>query len=219
MIILAKKTFLKWMVAALALTLVVGCSPSNSQIANPSTPTDSASQTAPSSQTPPSSSATQTTDTAKELLLNMKQLAVQGKVINSAFPVKTTVIEDVKSQWGEPDKTEWVAAAKGNYATYSKHAMVFGLNKGSQIFEVRSFDKQLRNLSLAKTKEVYGTPAYDVNVNGEKIIGYTAGQEFKMEFVFPLTTASDSNSMMDHYLVLYPKGTVNNMADDPGRQW
>ena len=149
----------------------------------------------------------------------MKQLAEQGKVINSAFPVQTTVIEDVKSKWGEPDKTEWVAAAKGNYATYSNYALVFGFNKGSQIFEVRSFDKQLQKLSLAKTKEVYGTPAYDVKINGEEIIGYTAGQEFKMEFVFPLPTANNSKPMMDHYLVLYPSGTVNNMADDPGRQW
>lgn len=213
MIISAKRISLKYMIAALALTLVIGCSPSNSPNVSPSKPTDSTSQTAPSS------SVTQTTDTTKELLLNMKQLAEQGKVINSAFPVKTTVIEDVKSKWGEPDKTEWVAAAKGNYATYSNHAMVFGFNKGSQIFEVRSFDKQLQKLSLAKTKEVYGTPAYDVKVNAEEIIGYTSGQEFKIEFVFPLATTSNSNPTMDHYLVLYPQGTVNSMADDPGRQW
>lgn len=213
MITYAKRTSLKWTMVVLALTLVIGCSPSNSQSATPSAPADSASQTAPSSSTPP------TTDATKELLLNMKTLAEQGKVINSVFPVKTTVIEDVKSKWGEPDKTEWVAAAKGTYATYSKQAIVFGFNKGSQIFEVRSFDKQLQKLSLSKTKEIYGTPAYDVKVNGEEIIGYTAGQEFKMEFVFPMATTNDSNPMMNHYLVLYPKGTVNSMADDPGRQW
>jgi hypothetical protein len=83
----------------------------------------------------------------------------------------------------------------------------------------KPLDKQLQKLSLVKTKEVYGTPAYDVKINGEEIIGYTAGQEFKMELVFPLTTASNSNPMMDHYLVLYPSGTVNSMANDPGRQW
>lgn len=212
MIISAKRIALKYMIAALTLTLVIGCSSTTPNV-NPSKPTDAASQTAPSS------TATQTTDTTKELLLNMKQLAEQGKVINSAFPVKTTIIDDVKNQWGEPEKTEWVAAAKGNYATYSNHALVFGFNKGSQIFEVRSFDKQLQKISLAKTKEVYGTPAYDVKVNGEEIIGYIAGKEYKIEFVFPLPTASDSNPLMDHYLVLYSRGTVNSMADDPGRQW
>lgn len=216
MITYAKRTSLTWTMAALALTLVIGCSPSNSQSVTPSAPADSASQTAPSSST---TQTTPTTDAAKELLLNMKALAKQGKVINSVFPVKTSVIEDVKSQWGEPDKTEWVAAAKGTYATYSKQSMVFGFNKGSQIFEVRSFDKQLQKLFLTKSKEIYGTPAYDVKVNGEEIIGYTVGQEFKMELVFPLATTNDSNPMMNHYLVLYPKGTVNSMADDPGRQW
>jgi len=199
---------LKWMAASFALALVIGCSPSNSQSEKPPIQPDSVPQTTP-----------QTTEMTKELLLNMKLLAEQGKVINSTFPVKTTVIEDVKSQWGEPDKTEWIASAKGNYATYANHAMVFGFNKGSQIFETRSFDKQLQKLSLAKTKEVYGIPAYDVKVNGEEIIGYTAGQEFKIEFVFPLPTNSNSDPMMDHYLILYPRGTVNSMADDPGRQW
>lgn len=197
-----KRKVFNWMMATLALTLVVGCSGAN-----------------PPLKTEPSSSATQTEDTIKESLLNMKQLAEQGKVINSTFSVKTTAMENVKTKWGEPDKTDWVPAAKGNYATYSKHAVVFGFNKGTQIFEVRSLDKQLQKLSLVKTKEVYGTPAYDVKVNGEEIIGYTAGQEFKMELVFPLTTASNSNPMMDHYLVLYPSGTVNSMANDPGRQW
>lgn len=66
---------------------------------------------------------------------------------------------------------------------------------------------------------MYGTPAYAVKVNGEEIIGYTAGQEFKMEFVFPVATASNYNPMMNHYLVLYPAGTVNSMAGDSGRQW
>jgi len=139
--------------------------------------------------------------------------------MNSDFPVKTTAMENVRTKWGEPDKTEWVAAAKGTYATYSNHAVVFGFNKGSQIFEVRSLDQQLQKLSLAKTKEVYGTPAYDVKVNGEEIIGFTAGQEYKIEFVFPLPTANGSDSIMNHYLVLYPAGTVNSMANDPGRQW
>jgi len=208
-----KTVCLKWMIAGLALTLVVGCSN-----ANPVPKPESTSQTAPSS-TPPAPTATQTTDTAKALLVNMKHLAEQGKVINSDFSVKTTALENVKSKWGEPEKTEWVAAAKGTYATYSNRAVIFGYNKGFQIFEVRSLDQQLQKLSLAKTKEVYGTTAYDVKVNGEEIIGYKAGQEFKIEFVFPLPTASNADPMMNHYQVLYPAGTVNSMADDPGRQW
>ena len=219
MVTRAEKKAVKWMIVTLALTLIVGCSPSNSESPKPPSQTDSTSQTTPPSETPAPSSSSKTTDTAQALLVNMRQLAEQGKVINSDFPVKTTVIEDVQEKWGAPDTMDWVAAAKGTYATFSDHAMVFGFNKGSRIFEVRSFDKQLKSLSLDKTKEVYGTPAYDVKVNGEEIIGYTAGPEFKIEFVFPEPTNSNSNPMMDHYLVLYPRGTVNSMADNPGRQW
>lgn len=90
----AKRKTLKWIVAALSLSLVIGCSTANSQSEKPPIQPDSAAQT------PPSSTAPQTSDTARELLLNMKQLAEQGKVINSTFPVKATVIEEVKSRWG-----------------------------------------------------------------------------------------------------------------------
>ena len=107
------------------------------------------------------------------------QLAKQGKIINSEFPVKTTVIEDVEKKLGNPDKVDWVPNAKGNYAVFSKYNVVFGFNKGSQIFEARSFDKKLNELSLSMVKKVFGTPAYDVESNGEKIIGYVANSEYK----------------------------------------
>lgn len=160
-----------------------------------------------------------TEDSSKATLLNIMQLAKQGKVINCEFSDKANVIEDAKKKWGEPDKTDWVPEAKGNYATYSKHNVVFGFNKGSLIFEVRSFDSKIKKIPLSKVKDVFGTPAYDVKSNGEEIIGYVAGAEFKILFVFPQPTSKNKDPLLDHYSVLYPKGTVNLMADDPGRQW
>lgn len=146
-------------------------------------------------------------------------MAREGKIINCEFPVKTTVIDVVKEKWGEPDRTDWVPAAKGLYVTYEKHDVVFGVNKGSQIFEVRSFDDRLGRIPLSLVKEVFGTPAYHVKSNGQEIIGYTAGQEYKILLVFPQTVDSGDDPFMDHYSVLYPRGTVNMMADDPGREW
>jgi len=112
-----------------------------------------------------------------------------------------------------------VAAAKGRYATYSSHNVVFGINKGDQIFEVRSSDSRLKGITLAEAKTVLGTPAYNAESNGQEIIGYTTNSEFKVEMVFPQPTSEDPNPVIDHYNVLYPSGTVNSMADDPGRQW
>jgi hypothetical protein len=236
MISFVRKGALKWIVVALALIFVVGCSglttpPKTST--NPPVQNTSESQNprqqdqTPSSNSTPANSSTSTpgnttpapTDSQKTLLTNIMQLAKQGKVINCEFPAKTTVIDTVAKKWGNADKTDWVPAAKGNYATYSKHAAVFGFNKGLQIFEVRTFDKQLSQLSLSKVKQVFGTPAYDVKNNGEEIIGYTAGPEFKLLLVFSEPSSTNPDPGMDHYSVLYPQGTVNSMADDPGRQW
>jgi len=166
---------------------------------------------------------TQTTQlhpgSTESLLFNMMVLGQQGKVFNSDFPAKTTTIEDVEKVWGKADKTDYVATAKGRYATYNSRNAVFGINKGEQIFEVRSYDRRLKGVTLNKAKETLGTPAYDAKNNGQEIIGYTAGSEFKVEMIFPQPTKDNPNPVMDHYNVLYPQGTVNSMADDPGRQW
>jgi len=127
----------------------------------------------------------QSTDSEKVMLLNMMQLAKQGKIINCDLAVKTTVIETIISAWGQANTSVYVAAAKGNYATYTNHSIVFGFNKGEQIFEVRSLDTQLKVLSLAKVKEAFAAPIFDSKTSTQEIIGYTAGSEFKIEMVFP----------------------------------
>jgi len=159
------------------------------------------------------------TDLKKVLLLNMMKLAKQGKIINCDYPAKTTNMETIIKTWGKADKTVYVASAKGSYATYTKHNTVFGFNKGEQVFEVRSFDPQLKVLSLDKVKEVFGTPVFDSKTSNQEIIGYTAGTDFKLEMVFSRPTSANPSPALDHYNVLYPRGTVNSMADDPGRQW
>jgi hypothetical protein len=158
------------------------------------------------------------TDSATAMLLNMMQLAKKGKVINCEFPVKTSNFGDIENKWGKADKTEWIQSAKGTYSTYLKKNVAFGWNKGMQIFEVRSFDNRLKTISLSKVKEIFGTPAYDSKTNNQEIIGYKAGSEFKIEIVF-YKTKGNNNPIIDHYNVLYPAGTVNSMANDPGRQW
>lgn len=158
-------------------------------------------------------------NSAATTLLNIMQLARQGKVINSEFSVKTSNFGDVETKWGKADQTAWVSAAKGTYSTYAKQNLVFGWNKGLQIFEVRSFDSRLKGISLSQVKEVLGTPAWSSKTNNQEIVGYTAGAEFKLEIVFAKPSGDNLNPVIDHYNVLYPAGTVNSMANDPGRQW
>lgn len=165
-----------------------------------------------------SQAVSQADDAQKTLLLNIQAEAKKGRAINIPFAVKSNVIDDVGDKWGKEDKTEYIAAAKGNYATYSKHNAVFGFNKGSQLFEVRSFDSSLKSITLAGVKNVFGTPAYDVKSGKEEVIGYVVTKDFKILMVFP-TAADGGEQKLDHYSVFYPAGTVNTMADDPGREW
>ena len=155
----------------------------------------------------------------KELIDNITQLAKKGKIINSEFQVKSTTIQDVEEKLGKADTSDFVSEAKGVYYTFSKANVAFGCNKGDQIFEARSFDSKLGELSLSNVKKVLGEPAYSSKYDNEQIIGYTAGAEFKILFVFKESQNGENDLVLDHYSVLYPKGTGNNMADDPGREW
>lgn len=228
-------------VPILFIALMAGCSNSNKQPdkaaeSNPNNnienqieginkPSDTNDPVSDTKTLPPNTTNTsQNTSPAKEdsvkiLLLDIMELAKEGKVINCDFPAKTTTIEDIEKKWGKPEKLDWVPTAKGNYATYLKHNAVFGFNKGSQIFEVRSFDSKIKKVPLSKVKEVLGKPDYDVKVKGEEIIGYVVNKDFKILLVFPEPTKENPNPLLDHYSVFYPRGTVNYMADDPGREW
>lgn len=239
MILLFSKKSIKWSILAISLSLIVGCSnttkslndnknndsnktevSNNTDVKSGGTIDKTSSNNGATTNSENNSNKSIKQDSSQKILLdNIKNLAKVGKIINCDFQVKSTVIEDVEKKWGKADKTDWVPKAKGNYATYSKYGVVFGFNKGSQIFEVRSFDSSLKKISLSMVKKEFGTPEYDVKYNGEKIIGYKVGEEFKVLFVFPQLTKANNDPLMDHYSVLYPRGTVNNMADDPGRQW
>ncbi|MGM9973020.1 MAG: YjgB family protein [Clostridiaceae bacterium] len=194
------------------LTLFTGCVSNNG---NPSPPGKDAEISDKSSEDQP----TQSDDSEKVLLDNIMSSAKEGKVINSDFKVKANVIDDVEKEWGKPEKSEWIGNAKGTYSTYPSKNVDFGWNKGSQIFEIRSFDSQIKKITLADVKNVFGSPAYDVKVSGEEIIGYIVNNDYKILLVFPEPTAENSDPLMDHYSVFYPRGTVNQMADDPGREW
>jgi len=155
-------------------------------------------------------------DAQATLLNDIEQLAQQGKVINCEFAVETTVIDTVKEQWGDADKEDYIPDAKGTYATYAKHNVDFGFNKGSQIFDVRSYDYRLKEITMSKVKEVLGTPENTHQFETEDMLVYQVGEQYQLLFIFPKSTEENSAPQLDHYNVFYPRGTVNSMADDPG---
>ncbi|MEG6615949.1 YjgB family protein [Peptococcaceae bacterium 1198_IL3148] len=154
------------------------------------------------------------TDTA--LLDQIIETAHQGQIFNCEFPVETTVIEDVKAKWGEADKEEYIAEAKGTYATYDEQNVVFGFNKGSQIFDVRSYDDSIKEIAMSQVREVLGSPDNAHYYDTEDMLVYQIGEKYQLLFIFPKATPENPDPKLDHYNVFYPHGTVNLMADDPG---
>lgn len=154
------------------------------------------------------------------VMANLTNAAKKGRVLHCDFAAKANCIEDVQKIWGNGENSGYVAAAKGTYVTYPKQGFVFGFNKGDQIFEVRTFDGQLQKvLTLSKIEKYFGKPNYNAKTAKEEIVGYAVNPDFKLLFVFEQPKAAGDDPALDHYSVLYPAGTVNSMADDPGREW
>lgn len=137
----------------------------------------------------------------KELL----QLAKQGKVPGVEYAAHSSIIDDVEAAWGEPDIQE--AAGKGIYATYTGKHVVFGFNKGSQIFDVRSSAANLHKLTLKQIEAVLGQPD-DTSVNGsDDIYIYQAGKQYQLKFIIP-----EAAGTVDHISVFSEQDSINNMA-------
>jgi beta-N-acetylhexosaminidase len=144
-----------------------------------------------------------------KLLLNIATKAKEGSIINSDFHLKSTTIDEVRENWGEEDKREYVDAAKGTYCTYSKKNVVVAYNEGQQLFEIRSYDPNLKVLTIDDIKNYFGSPKADVKTsNKEEIISYTVGTN-TLKFVFPLGT---QNLYLDHYSIYNESLANNNMA-------
>ncbi|SCJ46297.1 Uncharacterised protein [uncultured Clostridium sp.] len=153
-----------------------------------------------------------------KLIKEIFEKAKEGGVIDCDFKVKYNIIDDVEKEWGEEEKFDYIADAKGSYYTFLGKNEAFGVNKGGVIFEVRTFSDKVKEVTLKEIINSYGTPDYDIISSlNERIIGYIVNDEFKLLLVF--NNESENNLKLDHYSVLYPKGTVNLMADDPGREW
>ncbi|WP_088068922.1 beta-N-acetylhexosaminidase [Gottfriedia luciferensis] len=156
------------------------------------------------------STSNQTSNIQSSLLKNISTNAKVGKIINAEFNVMNSSIDSIRAKWGKEDSSVYVASAKGTFNTYTKKNVVVGYQKGHPIFELRSFDPQLKNLSISNIKNYFGSPNSDVTTsNNEKIVTYLIGS-YKLKFVFPL---KNKNLILDHYSIYNPKNANNNMSN------
>ena len=72
--------------------------------------------------------------------------AKRGLVDGSVFSALNGTMNQVKEKWGEPDRVD--QAGSGYYATYGKIGITFGYNETGEIFDVRSYSKELQALTF-----------------------------------------------------------------------
>ncbi|HDR4559922.1 YjgB family protein [Bacillus cereus] len=131
--------------------------------------------------------------------------AKEGKVPNIPYAAHTGDIEEIEKTWGKADKTE--QAGNGMYATFTNKNVVFGFNKGSQVFDVRSYHAELKLITLQEIEKALGKPT-SVKVNGnDKIYVYKVNDQFELKFVIP-----NSTGKVHHISVFSPEDSINKMA-------
>ncbi|WP_054939167.1 YjgB family protein [Paenibacillus ihuae] len=162
----------------------------------------------PAAAASPSTAGGSTADAVKDSAKQLKellQLAKQGKVPGVEYAAHSGMIDEVEAAWGEPGTKE--SAGKGIYSTYNDKHVVFGSNKGSQIFDVRSSAADLQQLTLKEIEQTLGKPD-NTTVNGsDKIYIYQAGEQYQLKFIIP-----DSSGTVDHISVFCEQDSINNMA-------
>ena len=155
-----------------------------------------------------------TDSSTKDTVINQKsinhvkdlfELAKEGKVPNVPFAAHTGDIEEIEKTWGKADTTE--QAGNGMYATFTNKNVSFGFNKGSQVFDVRSYHAELKSITLQEIEKALGKPA-SVKVNGEdKIYVYKVNNQFELKFIIPKST-----DKVNHISVFSPEDSINKMA-------
>ncbi|MFJ7729504.1 DUF4309 domain-containing protein [Neobacillus sp. NPDC097160] len=135
---------------------------------------------------------------SSKFLDELMDWARKGMVKNCPFNAYESTIEQVKSAWGEPDKVD--QAGFGFYATYTKKNIVIGYNKAGEIFDVRSFTNELKEISDQMVVETFGQPAEKRENNVEVIFVYEPNQDIQLKIIL-----SKSSKTIDHISVFHSK--------------
>lgn len=152
-------------------------------------------------------STSEVANSKKNLISTIMQLAQAGKVINCEFAADVSLMDTIEKSWGKPDKID--ATEQGSYATYTQRSTAFGFNKGAQLFDVRSFDNQLKQIAYMDVERVLGKPDDLRSYGDQDILVYNAGSKFQLEWVFAKPNKQEANPSLDHISVFCPKDSGN----------
>ncbi|QED49283.1 polysaccharide deacetylase family protein [Cytobacillus dafuensis] len=109
--------------------------------------------------------------------------AQKGMTSDSPYNVLNSSMKQVKAEWGEPDHVD--KAGFGYYATYKNKNVVLGFNESGQVFDIRSYAKDLRSVTVKEAEEVFGEPMDIRMVNDEYIYVYKLNENIELKLIIP----------------------------------
>lgn len=126
------------------------------------------------------------TDPAKIVLEEIMKVAEQGMIKETTFNVFNSTIDQVKTEWGEPDQID--QAGRGYYATYSDKNVVFGYKRKGEIFDIRSYSPELQKVTEGFVIDSYGKPAEIRTGTDERIYIYKIGEKLQLKVILSINT-------------------------------
>ncbi|WP_180968137.1 polysaccharide deacetylase family protein [Cytobacillus massiliigabonensis] len=120
---------------------------------------------------------------ALELLNRIMEQAKKGMTLGSPYNVLDSKIDEAKAEWGKPDNEDH--AGKGFYATYQNKSFVFGFNEAGDIFDVRSYAKELNEITSVQIEDLFGQPDQLRETNNEEIYVYELERKIELKFIIP----------------------------------
>ncbi|WP_078381525.1 polysaccharide deacetylase family protein [Sutcliffiella halmapala] len=119
-----------------------------------------------------------------KLLKEIIASAQKGMIKESSFNVMESTIETVKKEWGEPDQVD--QAGHGYYASFPTQQVTIGYNEAGEVFDIRSYSKDLREITYELLEEELGKPTDVRGGNNERIYVFNLAQNIELKMIIPL---------------------------------
>lgn len=133
------------------------------------------------------------------ILEDVFALSKQGKVPNAPFIAGKSNLDEVNEIWGKPKTID--STSVGDYANYLTNQITIG-TVNSVIFDIRSYQSELRMIHLNDIKAFAGEPDkityYEDETTNQIILTYNVNSAYTLKWILPRPTNDEPNPKVHH---------------------
>ncbi|WP_243298425.1 polysaccharide deacetylase family protein [Bacillus litorisediminis] len=118
-----------------------------------------------------------------DLISAIVAAAEAGIVEDAPFQIGKTNFQEIKAEWGEPDRVN--QAGYGYYADYTEKGVTVGYIKEGPVFDLRSYSESLHSITYSMIEEALGEPDENRYYGTDQIYVYQLNEEFQLKFIIP----------------------------------